>query len=71
MQTAKKDNYKWFALSCTTLGTLLSVLNASTLTVALPVISRDLHSSLETIMWTLMIYMLVINHAVPSHPAIS
>jgi len=62
----KQDNYKWLALSCTTLGALLSVLNSSTLTVALPVISRDLHSSLEIIMWTLMIYMLAITVLVPS-----
>jgi EmrB/QacA subfamily drug resistance transporter len=66
MSTNKKDNYKWFALSCTTLGALLAILNSSTLTVALPVISRDLHSSLETIMWTLMIYMLAITVLVPS-----
>ncbi len=66
MSINKKDNYKWFALSCTTLGALLSVLNSSTLTVALPVISRDLNSSLETIMWTLMIYMLAITVLVPS-----
>lgn len=66
MITEKKDNYKWFALSCTSLGTLLSVLNSSTITVALPVISRDLHSSLATIMWTMMIYMLAITVLVPS-----
>lgn len=62
----KKDNYKWFALSCTSLGALLSVLNSSTITVALPVISRDLNSSLATVMWTMMIYMLVITVLVPS-----
>lgn len=61
-----KDNYKWLALSCTTLGTLLSSLNANTLMVALPVISRDLHSSLATIMWTMMIYMLSMTILVPS-----
>lgn len=66
MSTNKTDNYKWLALSCTTLGALLSVLNSSTITVALPVISRDLQSSLETIMWTMMIYMLVITVLVPS-----
>jgi EmrB/QacA subfamily drug resistance transporter len=62
----KKDNYKWFALSCTTLGTFLSTVNGTTLTVALPVISKDLHSSLQTIMWTMMIYMLAITVLVPS-----
>jgi EmrB/QacA subfamily drug resistance transporter len=66
MTQNKKDNYKWFALSCTTLGTFLAMLNSSTLTVALPVISQDLHASLQTIMWTLMIYMLAITVLVPS-----
>lgn len=64
---AKTDhNYKWFALSCTTLGALLSVLNGSTLTIALPVITRDLHASLETVIWTLMIYMLSLTILVPT-----
>jgi hypothetical protein len=34
----KNDNYKWIALSCTTLGALFSVLSGSTLMIALPVI---------------------------------
>ncbi len=59
-------NYKWFALSCTTLGALLSVLDGTILTIALPVIARDLHSSLETVMWTLMIYMLSLAILVPT-----
>lgn len=66
MKMNQSKNYKWYALSCTTLGALLSVLNGSTLAVALPVISRELHSSLQTIMWTLMIYMLAITVLVPS-----
>lgn len=60
------DNYKWLALSCTTMGALLSVLNSSTLIIALPVIARELHASMELVVWTLMIYMLVITVLVPA-----
>lgn len=59
-------NYKWLALSCTTLGALLSSLNANTLLIALPVIARDLQASMESVIWTLMIYMLAITILVPS-----
>jgi EmrB/QacA subfamily drug resistance transporter len=61
-----KDNYKWIALSCTTLGALVSVLSSNTVLIALPVIARDLHSSMETVIWTLMIYMLAITVLVPA-----
>ncbi|MGB9802378.1 MFS transporter [Desulfofundulus sp.] len=61
-----KENYKWYALSCTTLGALLSALNANTLLIALPVITRALHASLEIIIWTLMIYMLAVTVLVPA-----
>ncbi len=60
------ENYRWFALSCTALGTLLSSLSTNTLMIALPVISKDLNSSLAVVMWTMMIYMLSITVLVPS-----
>ncbi|AKX93758.1 multidrug resistance protein 3 [Moorella thermoacetica] len=66
MLAKTKENYKWYALSCTTLGALLSVLNSNTLLIALPVIARALHASLETIIWTLMIYMLAVTVMVPA-----
>lgn len=59
-------SYKWVALSCTTLGALLSVLNTSTMMIALPIISRELHAGMETIIWTVMGYMLVTTILVPS-----
>ena len=59
-------NYKWVALSCTTLGALLSVIDGTVLTIALPVIARDLHTPLEMVMWTLMIYMLSLAILVPT-----
>ncbi|HZW83034.1 MAG TPA: MFS transporter [Candidatus Deferrimicrobium sp.] len=58
--------YKWIALSCTSLGALFSVLSSSTLIIALPDIMKELHASINSIMWTIMIYMLVITILVPS-----
>lgn len=51
--------YKWMALSCTSLGTLLATLNAGTLIIALPVLLRELHTDLITLVWVLLSYMLV------------
>lgn len=62
----KNIDYKWMALSCTSLGALLSVLSSSTLIVALPNIMKDLHASMNTIIWVIMIYMLAITILVPS-----
>lgn len=63
---AKKFEYKWIALSCTTLGALFSVISGSTLLIALPSIMKDLHASMTTVIWTIMIYMLVLTIIVPS-----
>ena len=62
----KKDNYKWIALSCTTLGALMSVMNGSTLTIALPVMMKDLHIGMGTVTWILMEYLLVLTILVPT-----
>lgn len=62
----KRIQYKWIALSCTTLGALFSVLNGSTLIIVLPDIMKDLHASMNAIMWTVMIYMLVLTILVPA-----
>jgi drug resistance transporter, EmrB/QacA subfamily len=59
-------DYKWKALSCTSLGALLSVLSSNTLIIALPDIMKELHASMNTIIWTVMIYMLAITILVPS-----
>ena len=56
----KKFEYKWIALSCTTLGALFSVLSGSTLIIALPAIMKDLNAGMDIIIWTVMIYMLVL-----------
>lgn len=62
----KKDNYKWTALSCTTIGAILSVMSGSTLIVALPNIMKELKTDMNTVTWILMGYMLVITILVPS-----
>jgi EmrB/QacA subfamily drug resistance transporter len=62
----KRIDYKWIALSCTTLGALFSVLSGSTLIIALPEIMKDLHADMTIIMWTVMIYLLSITIFVPA-----
>lgn len=62
----KKDNYKWVALSCTTLGALLSVISGSTLLIALPDIMKDLKADMGTITWVLMGYLLILTILVPA-----
>jgi EmrB/QacA subfamily drug resistance transporter len=62
----KKDNYKWIALSCTTIGALMSVMSGSTLIVALPDIMTELKAGMGTVTWILMGYMLVLTILVPS-----
>jgi hypothetical protein len=43
---AEHDHYKWWALSCTSLGMLLATVNSGTLIIALPQLERSLHTSL-------------------------
>jgi EmrB/QacA subfamily drug resistance transporter len=62
----EKTNYKWIALSCTTLGALFSVLSGSTLIIALPSIMKDLNVGMNIIIWTIMVYMLVLTILVPA-----
>jgi hypothetical protein len=54
MEIKVGKNYKWLALSCTTLGALVSVLNGSTMMIALPQIMESLHASFSLIVWILM-----------------
>ena len=57
--------YKWIALSCTTLGVLMAMINASSLLIALPAIFRGIHLSpldagnFTYLLWILMGYGLV------------
>jgi EmrB/QacA subfamily drug resistance transporter len=55
---ADHDNYKWWALSCTSLGMLLATINSGTLIIALPDLQRHLHTSLLTLVWVILVYMI-------------
>jgi MFS family permease len=63
---APGGNYKWIALSNTTLGVLLAFLNSSSLILALPVIFRGIQinplapDSFSYLLWMLMGYMVVL-----------
>lgn len=59
-------DYKWIALSCTTLGALFSVLNGSMLLIALPDIMKGLNANMAIIMWVVMSYMLALTILVPT-----
>ncbi len=51
-------HYKWWALSCTSLGMLLATINSGTLIIALPDLERALHTSLLTLVWVILAYMI-------------
>ena len=46
-------HYKWWVLSCTSLGMLLATINSGTLIIALPDLERSLHTSLLELVWVL------------------
>lgn len=52
------DRYKWWALSCTSLGMLLAATNSGTLIIALPSLERSLHTSLLALVWVILAYMI-------------
>jgi EmrB/QacA subfamily drug resistance transporter len=52
-----QNNRKWWILSVTSLGALLSALNFSTLIIALPDLIRGLHASMMQAMWIMLAYM--------------
>src|SRR5947209_6261067 len=52
------DTYKWWALSCTSLGMLLGTINSGTLIIALPDLERSLHTSLLSLVWVILAYMI-------------
>lgn len=63
--TAKKPQYKWIALSNTTLGTLLATINASIVLISLPAIFRGIGleplapGNVSYLLWMLMGYLVV------------
>ncbi len=51
--------YKWVALSVTTLGSAMSAIDSSIVVLGLPTIMTSLHSDLVTMIWVLMGYILM------------
>jgi EmrB/QacA subfamily drug resistance transporter len=51
-------HYRWWALSCTSLGMLLAATNSGTLIIALPDLERSLHASLLALVWVILAYMI-------------
>ena len=60
------DRYKWVALTVASLGTLVGLLNATTLIIALPTIMLDLDTTLIGVMWVLISYTLIITILAPA-----
>src|SRR3984957_12088142 len=56
--SAGHANYKWWALSCTSLGMLLAATNSGTLIIALPDLERSLHTSLLALVWVILAYLI-------------
>ncbi len=62
---SRPDHYKWIALSNTTLGVLMAVVNSSIVLISLPAIFRGIHvnplapANVSLLLWMLMGYMVV------------
>jgi EmrB/QacA subfamily drug resistance transporter len=52
------QHYKWWALSCTSLGMLLATINSGTLIIALPDLERALGTTLLQLVWVILAYMI-------------
>src|SRR3954462_9748635 len=55
---ADHHHNRWWALSCTSLGMLLATLNSGTLIIALPDLERSLGTSLLSLVWVILAYMI-------------
>jgi len=53
------EQYKWWVLTCTSLGMLLATVNSGTLIIALPDLERSLHTTLLQLVWVILVYMIV------------
>src|SRR5471030_166834 len=51
-------NYRWWVLSCTSLGMLMAATNSGTLIIALPDLERSLHTSLLALVWVILAYLI-------------
>jgi EmrB/QacA subfamily drug resistance transporter len=55
---AEHEHYKWWALSCTSLGMLLATINSGTLVIALPDLEKALGVGLLTLVWVILAFMI-------------
>ncbi|HEV7492509.1 MFS transporter [Baekduia sp.] len=55
---ADHEHYKWWALSCTSLGMLLATINSGTLVIALPDLEKALGVGLLTLVWVILAFMI-------------
>src|SRR3954471_24237153 len=55
---AEHAHYKWWALSCTSLGMLLATINSGTLIIALPDLERALGTGILELVWVILAYMI-------------
>src|SRR6187455_3687556 len=55
---AEHEHYKWWALSCTSLGMLLATINSGTLIIALPDLEQALQTSILSLVWVILAYMI-------------
>ena len=55
---ADHEHYRWWALSCTSLGMLLAATNSGTLIIALPDLERALKTSILSLVWVILAYMI-------------
>jgi EmrB/QacA subfamily drug resistance transporter len=55
---AAHEHYKWWALSCTSLGMLLATINSGTLIIALPDLERSLGTTILQLVWVILAYMI-------------
>jgi len=56
--SGEHSSYRWWALSCTSLGMLLAATNSGTLIIALPDLERSLHTSLLALVWVILAYLI-------------
>ena len=56
--SAEHEHYKWWALSCTSLGMLLATINSGTLIIALPDLERALGTTILQLVWVILAYMI-------------
>ncbi len=58
---SQRENYKWFVLGCVVLGTFLTVMNLSTLSVALPTVGTHFSADLSSVQWAILANALTIS----------